>query len=704
MDIVKNDVVLFQNVEGFNDGLYRVIELIPAIECYLIYPLDNEKKIKKLLVVTYEQFNERFFSGSISPSIYETPYYMLVDDSNVPENYINRRDKNFDSVKELVSDVKLLLDIALNNRSKVIAEYARKKGLDRKSVSRLLNIYWQYGQDKNAFIPAFSNSGAKGKERNATSKPLGAPKLLKSLANTRSEKYNLNEKDKVFFNKGLKRFYLKTQGKSLKETYREILRTFYSDELRNANAIGKPPRIPTFCQFEYWTKKSLSKDVINQARTTERDFNLNQRGLLGSVTDAFPLPGSCFEIDATVADVHIVSSVGKRYALGRPTIYSVVDRASRMIVGFHVSLFYASWRAARQALANCFLSKVQYCNEYDIQITESDWPCAHIPQRLICDNGEMIGLKPSELVVPFTELQVAPSYRPDFKSIVEQRFNLLNKDLIHGLLGTTNGGLVVRGMTDPRKHSVYTLQEVTKMLIESVLDHNRSIFKELALNNSLIIENNLSPTPLNFWSIHFSKSQHACKRASENEVISRLFMPEKVNMTRGGIEYKGMYYSCDDVDITKLASIARVSGRWQLEARINENTTNYIYVRFDDRETFLKCHLLPKSKVMRNSTMHDAEFVQEWVVSKKELNPVTVESIDTRERRNEIERVAKLRSVDEPIPFSEKIKNTRANRSDELSKVTNTLNEVVKPVQQLHSKFTGNVVTYLPRRTKEKKE
>lgn len=704
MDIVKNDVFIFHHVEGFNDGLYRVIDLIPSLEYLLIYPLDNEKKIKKLSAINYSQFNASILSGDIKPSIYEIPYYMLVDDSRVPEDYIKRRDKNFDLIKEIISDVKVLLSLALSIRAKEIAEYARKKNLDRKSISRLLNTYWQYGQDKNAFMPGFSNSGAKGKERTATSIPLGAPKSSKSLANTRSEKYILKEKDKGFFTKGLKKFYLKKQGKSLKETYREVLRTYYPDELRIANAMEKPPSVPTFCQFEYWTKKSLSKDVINKTRTTERDFNLTQRGLLGSVTDTFPLPGSCFEIDATVADVHIVSSIGKIYALGRPTIYSVVDRASRMIVGFHVSLFYASWRAARQALANCFLSKVQYCSEYGIQITESDWPCSHIPQRLICDNGEMIGLKPSELVVPFTELQVAPSYRPDFKSVVEQRFNLLNMDLIHGLLGTTKGGLVVRGMRDPRKDSIYTLQEVTKLLIESVLEHNRSIFKELALNNSLVIENDLSPTPLNFWRVHFSKSQHACKRASENEVISRLLLPAQVNMTRGGIEYKGMFYSCDDVDMAKLASVARVSGRWQLEARINENTTNYIYVRFNDRDSFLKCNLLPKSKVLRNSTMHDAEFVQEWIVVKKELNPVTVESIDTKLRRNNIEKIAKLRSSDEPLNFSEKIKNTRANRSEELARVSAPIDDPVKPSQQPSSKFTGNVVTYLPRRTKEKKE
>lgn len=81
------------------------------------------------------------------------------------------------------------------------------------------------------------------------------------------------------------------------------------------------------------------------------------RALLGSVANTTVLPGDVFEIDSTVADVHLISSLNRRKVIGRPTIYTVVDRATRMIVGLHVSLYHASWRVARQALANCFMPK-----------------------------------------------------------------------------------------------------------------------------------------------------------------------------------------------------------------------------------------------------------------------------------------------------------------------------------------------------------
>ena len=145
---------------------------------------------------------------------------------------------------------------------------------------------------------------------------------------------------------------------------------------------------------------------------------------------------------------------------------------------------------------------MSYCKEFGIDIQDSDWPIHHIPLTLMCDNGEMIGLQPQKLVVPLTELQLSPPYRPDFKSFVENRFGLLNKELIHDLLGTTRGGKVVRGDKDPRKDAIYTLKDFTKLLINAVLELNRSKYDRLAESSPLLIKHNLTPNPINFWKIN----------------------------------------------------------------------------------------------------------------------------------------------------------------------------------------------------------
>ena len=127
---------------------------------------------------------------------------------------------------------------------------------------------------------------------------------------------------------------------------------------------------------------------------SESAFAMNQTGSSSSVNDKFVSPGMRYEIDSTTADVYVVCEVSRERVLGRPTIYSIVDVASRMIVGLHISMEYASWKAARQALFNACMSKVEYCGRYGISITDQDWPSQGMPAVLMADRGEMLGRQP----------------------------------------------------------------------------------------------------------------------------------------------------------------------------------------------------------------------------------------------------------------------------------------------------------------------
>ncbi|MBF4238129.1 transposase, partial [Vibrio anguillarum] len=117
-------------------------------------------------------------------------------------------------------------------------------------------------------------------------------------------------------------------------------------------------------------------------------------------------------------------------------------------------------------------SKKEYCAEFGIEIEEADWPCNHIPQRLLCDRGEFICQDAENLAVPLIgHLSIAPPYRAELKGIVEHRFNILNEKLVHELLGTTKGRHYIRSDRDPRLDATFTLREITKLLIDEVLEH-----------------------------------------------------------------------------------------------------------------------------------------------------------------------------------------------------------------------------------------
>lgn len=699
MAIEKNSVWRLDGAEGLENGSYRVLEIIPHLDCIILFHFTDKNKLQRPIASLLSNFKNWSKSRAATRIEFETPYFLLVAEEDLDAKSKSKRDTNYGLVSELLEDEEFLLTYSTSKRMSQVVDYAKKKGVDRKKIPRLLNLYWRHGQTKNAFLPAYANCGGLGKERQTVTLALGAPRSSRTLGIERAAKYVLTALDKENIRKVLKASYLKTSGASLTESYKEYLRQYHAEEIKVADACRTAPVVPSFRQFSYWKERFFSKDTVIRNRSSDKDYLLKKRGLLGSASQNDFVPGSCFEIDATVADVHIVSSFGKQYALGRPTIYSIVDRATLMIVGFHVSLYHASWRAARQALVNCFLPKADYCAQYGVVIDESEWPCAHVPKRFMCDNGEMIGLQPQEKVVPFTELSFAPAYRPDYKPFVERRFKILNDQLIHHLIGSTRGGKVVRGDRDPRKDSLHTLREVTMMLIDAALEHNRDIQKSLAFKTPLLIENNLSPTPLNAWKIHFSKHMHALTRVEPSEVIASLLPPEKVSMTRSGIKYKEMYYSSLQTEDEKLAAIARTNGRWQLDARIDDNTVNHIYVRLNDKEGFTKCKLSPRNAMFKDMPVSEAEFILDWLDMHKEQAPVTVESIEMKKRNAQLIKKAKERAKTNAVPFREKIKNTRENRQEELMRTTHGVSESNEN-EKVDRSPSANVVAILPRRNR----
>ncbi|EOV1093922.1 Mu transposase C-terminal domain-containing protein [Vibrio fluvialis] len=674
MELPRNSVWSVNDSELLRDGLYRLLDIFQDVESVILFPLDDTSATVRPIAVSLESFIELFSSRKAQKAHYKLPSYLLVDEENISDDHIGRRDKNYGFIKGIVLSRSFVFDYATKKRSHQLAEYAKEIGVDRKSLARLLTLYWRNGQDKMALLPAFSKSGGAGRDRIPTTKPLGAPKQPRTTAFDRAAKFILSDDDKKKFKKALRKYYLKESGLTLAKTYKNLLKDSYSKEISLAEACGRYPLIPTKKQFSYWSTKLFSKEQIIKQRTSENEYLRNKRSVLGSITDQSYLPGVHFEIDATVADVHIVSELGSQYVLGRPTIYIVADRASRMIVGMHVSLYHASWRAARQALTNSFLSKSDYCKSFGLEIADSEWPCAHIPKELVCDNGEMIGIQPQKALTPMTKLSFTPPYRPDCKGVVEKRFDTLNNEVVHELLGTTRGGKVVRGSRDPRKDAIYTLKEVTAEIIKAVLEHNRSILDGLAYSSPLLIENNLSPTPLNYWKIHLAKHRHQLQSANSDEVIARLLPSAEVSMTRSGIHFNGMYYSCSEVEERNLASVARSSGRWRLEARIDENTTNYIYVRLDKNREFIKCNLLPRSRMLGDKSMYESDFIRDWLDTKKELTPISTTSIDDHKHRQETARQAKRRSKNaENVSFKDKTSNSRQHRKEELEATTNMI-------------------------------
>lgn len=694
MNIVRNTVWRIDNSEDMNEGLYRVLEFDVDLDAVILFKIQN-KRTSKPFVFSFKEFSLMVKTREIVSVEYANPPYMLNDESKIDEKSRKKRNEDLRLIYPLISNDQFLIKYAMSARSTIVEKYAKENNTDHQKIRMLLTKYWRYGQDPYALLPAYPNSGGTGKQRKPGNTSLGNTKKNRILPKKRNQPFILSDVDKANMAKSIKKYHLKVNGLSLEKTYKKYRNRYFRHELERADKEGIPPYTPSIRQFRYWKLKIISRQKEITSKSTKNKYLLTQRALLGSAANKGTLPGDVFEIDSTVADVHIISSLNMSKVIGRPTVYTVVDRATRMIVGMHVSLYHASWRAARQALANCFMPKKEYCRLFGVKITEREWPCSHVSLKLMCDNGEMIGLKPQDVVTPMTALEFAPSNRGDRKSIVESRFHILNQEAIHSLLGTTRGGKIVRGEPDPTSRACLTLTEVTKALILAVLEHNQSIFEELAYINPLLIEHDLKMSPLNSWNISLKSGRFSARKISTDEVISRLLPPENVSITPGGLKYNNLYYDCDQ----QLASSARVFGHSTCEARIDENSADYIYVRLDKNSGFTKHFLLEKRSIFNGLPHMEADVLADWVDFQKELSPVTMSSFAVDEHLETLNKTGLLRLEELKPHKNKRTKNIRQSRKEELDALYGVTEEARKKEFTLPS--AENVVLLPGRKAKE---
>lgn len=632
-----NSIWDISGIDGICDGRYRVLSIYFDMNICIVFQMDKGPGVFKMpRRIRISELEMSVSRGESSETSVVIPPFQTIDECNIPESNKEKRDEYYSLIQPLIDDHLFLLDIVMKKRNQHITSYAAEKKIYKNKLYRILSRYWFYGQEKNALLPSWPNCGGTGQPRIAGEAKRGAPLKQSPFMSMTSFYRNVTEEDKEIFLKGIRKYGPENEKWSISAIYRSILADYYLDEIRKAEAEMREPSLPSERSFRYWLKRLIHPSALIEKQVSRRDYLLRKRALRGSATDHTSVPGSCFELDATVLDVHIVSSFNRQWVLGRPVLYLVVDKESRMIVGLHVSMEYASWRAGRQALVNSFTNKKQFCARFGITISDDDWPCHHIPQKLLCDRGEFICQKPEEIVVPLIgNLSIAPSWRADVKGIVERRFKILNDELIHNLMGTTKGRHYIRGDKDPRREACFTLDEVTSLLIAQILEHNDSIKDALIRQSRLLPEYSLSPTPRNYWNIHLKLHRHALRHASEAEIRAKLLPCRWVSMTSRGIRLNDdMYYECHHGEFEALKVVARHSGRIKLEARIDQDNSSFIYVRFNDSEEFTMCTLMAMSSNYNGQHEADIQTVMAWkknITSGPHVSAVSAERMNTQQ-------------------------------------------------------------------------
>lgn len=477
----------------------------------------------------------------------------------------------------------------------IVYAYAKTTGKAPKTIFRHLYRYWALGMTPNAFIGRFVNSGARGVQRefNNGRKPGRPPKHLgESLANTTKV---LTEADKDFIKIGYS-LYKENKVKYISDAYIKTLNRFYRAEIAapDGSDIGRPLKllehIPTENQFRYWGKKAFDDVAIRRGRKGERKWAMNDRAIVGTAFQGVRGPCHRFEIDATIADIYLVSRFNRNWIIGRPVVYAVVDVFSRMIVGVHVGLEGPSWNIARHALFNAFTNKVAYCAALGINISPEDWPCQHLPQEVVADRGEMLSDAAENLVNGLkVTLDILPPFRPDWKGTVESSFRTLNNlTQIHWTAGAVRSREKERGERDYRLDATLDLEEFTRILVRAVLHRNHHSRDPDRLSK-VMIEHDVEPTPIGIWNWGAEHGLMQTNVRSKEEVYLHLLPKAKGSVRPGGIYFNGMIYTNALDPLGIRSARVRASGRESIEVWY-EPLADHIWTK-DSNGAFVQCPL-----------------------------------------------------------------------------------------------------------------
>ncbi|KAF0813933.1 Transposon Tn7 transposition protein TnsB [Andreprevotia sp. IGB-42] len=509
------------------------------------------------------------------------------------------------------------------SRGPLVSDACQLHRVPHQTVYSYLRRYWQRALSINALLFDWDRCGAKGASRGSNpAVKRGRPRKFDI-----GDGVNVNDDIRKVFRIAIHRYYLKGKRYSLADAYHTMIKDFFCDKdvdpdtgrVVHRYRLGLEPAgdltsesgkytKPTLVQFRYWYERDNQLFDIKRRRIGEKNYDKDMRGYIGTSNAEVWGPGARFQIDATIADVYLVSRLKRDRIIGRPVLYIVIDVFSRMIVGLSVGLEGPSWVGGMLALANAAEDKVNYCKRFGIQIEPEDWPCHHLPAILLGDRGEIESRYIDTLANNYrVTIENTASYRADWKGVVEQRFRLLPAKFKPYVPGYVEPDFRQRGVRDYRLDAVLDLEQFTEILIADILYYNNHHeLRTYDKDRDLIADEVLAvPSDLWDWGI---RNRSGCLRTYPIEGIRFHLLPTaQATVTEKGIRYDGSYYICEMALKERWLDRARQRGHWRVPISFDPRDREMIFLHYaTDFQGFVPCSLTDRSRADRQ--------ISEWEI------------------------------------------------------------------------------------------
>lgn len=655
-------------IEYNNGDIFRIL-WIDDCRKYLYAINVNDKKSLPVRL-SYENIVADL-DEQIAKKLKEDLYYIY--ENELSEIEIEGRNKAWDTIKHIV-DIKNYQDVFdAGKRGKIIRNVIENKNVSKPTIYNYLRKYWIGGQTKNSLIPKYRNSGGRGMEKSLKELKVGRPRKNKDIE---GQGINITENIKQIFKDVINKDFNSQSEYSLQQVYIKMLGEYFSvntidNNIKEILKLNSLDKVPTFGQFKYWYYKNRDIETEIKSRKGLRNYEMNHRDISDNSMSNISGPGSLYQIDATIADIYLVSRYDRNKIVGRPTIYFVIDTYSRMITGVYVGYESPSWIGAMMALSNAASDKVKYCKEYEIDISQEEWNIEGIPEAIIGDRGELESTAVESLINSFgIDIQNTPPYRPDWKGIVERRFNIIQTAYKPFTPGYVKKDFRTRGGSDYRLDATLDIYQFTQIIIKCILKHNNYNCITNYDLDSEAIKDGISSIPREIWNWGLERKTGKLRFISEDLIKLNVMPVDNARVTKEGIKFKNILYTCNIAKSEGWFIKARNSGTWKIQVAYDPRNMNYIYIKNEKERNFETCIIKNSHKKYYNKSLVEIQEIKEEqkkIESKSTHNNLNY-SVNLYKDIEDIVNEAKKETdkfKNKHESKSKKVKNIRQNKKDE---------------------------------------
>lgn len=542
----------------------------------------------------------------------------------------------------------------------------------RDHIYQTVYRFWLYGWNDMALVGNSSRCGAPGKFRNPGTRQRGRPpKAIKAGHLPQDVDRNIDADTRQLMWIAWEAYagklgqYAAVYRKMVQECF---CRDWEENDKGEMVAGTIAEKIPTLPAFRYYIKRRYDSVEVLRKIVPARSWHQTRKALRGKDFEHCFGPAHKFLIDATVADVYLVSNINRYWIIGRPIVYFVRDAWSGMIVGLHVALEGPSWETAKVALFNAFSPKGEFLQRYGFQMGDEAWPAAHGCMDLYHDRGEVLSIPSTDAAKNLgINLVACAAFSPEQKGSIETVFHWNNQAVVHWLPGAVRSRQRERGERDYRLDAKLTMFQFTRILIKAVLHFNshQDVSDRLVGPLAGI---SIIPKPIHLWNWGLRNLHGSPIQWGKDELINAFLPSRKASLQADGIHCGDRRYS--DASAAQLLEQirARAFGNQSPNVRFDPIRPEILYVAESDGQSY-KTISLANIDLLPEHT-RDEEWIDYVELLKFEASERGDQDKKTIDRASldalaskEIKQAKQIQSeTQQPASKSERTKGIRENR------------------------------------------